>query len=80
VAELRARDLEEEAAVLEAEIRDALAAHGRSLSPQPGSPAEPRLPAKCPYCGGSVLASEVEWIDERSAICDYCGSPLQAQG
>lgn len=37
-----------------------------------------KLPAKCPYCGGSILPDEVEWLDEMTAGCSYCGSPLQS--
>lgn len=40
----------------------------------------PRLPAKCPHCGGNVHSGEVEWADVQTAICDYCGSPLPASG
>ena len=36
------------------------------------------LPPKCPYCGGTIHPGEVEWIDEVSAACDYCGSVVQA--
>lgn len=38
----------------------------------------PRLPAKCPQCGGNVHPTEVEWADRQTAICDYCGSPIPA--
>jgi hypothetical protein len=36
------------------------------------------LPGRCPQCGGIVRTDEVEWIDEASAVCDYCGSILKA--
>ena len=39
---------------------------------------KPKLPAKCPYCGGSILPDEVEWFDEVTPGCSYCGSPLQS--
>jgi len=38
----------------------------------------PILPASCPKCGAPVRSDEIEWIDERSAECIYCGSTLQA--
>jgi hypothetical protein len=38
-----------------------------------------RLPPECPHCGGRVHPGELEWADSRSAICDYCGSILQAE-
>ncbi|HET7009506.1 MAG TPA: hypothetical protein VFI11_01920 [Anaerolineales bacterium] len=36
------------------------------------------LPTQCPQCGGSVRPDQVEWIDEATAACDYCGSVLKA--
>jgi hypothetical protein len=39
----------------------------------------PRLPPKCPSCGGIVHPSEVEWADERSVLCDYCGSVIPGE-
>jgi hypothetical protein len=44
------------------------------------APSRQRLPSKCPHCGGTVVADSVEWIDTVSAICDYCGSVLSAEG
>jgi hypothetical protein len=41
---------------------------------------KPILPATCPSCGGVVRADEVEWIDEITAECDWCGSPIRASG
>ena len=37
-----------------------------------------RLPTACPQCGGPVRSDEVEWIDEVSAACSYCGAVLAA--
>lgn len=37
------------------------------------------LPPKCPNCGGTVQPDEVEWTSSREAVCDYCGSVLQAE-
>jgi hypothetical protein len=44
----------------------------------PAGPSHAKLPAKCPQCGGNVLPDEIEWVDEHSAICDYCGSLIQS--
>ena len=38
-----------------------------------------RLPPSCPQCGGRVRPDEVEWVDNSTAVCDYCGSILQAE-
>ena len=37
------------------------------------------LPAACPECGAPVHSAEIEWIDERSAECAYCGAIFGAQ-
>ncbi|MDR3574131.1 MAG: hypothetical protein P4L50_09725 [Anaerolineaceae bacterium] len=38
----------------------------------------PVLPPSCPKCGAPVRSDEIEWIDNRSAECIYCGTTLQA--
>lgn len=42
-------------------------------------PKTPRLPPKCPSCGGIVHPGEVEWADEHSVVCDYCGSVIPGE-
>lgn len=37
-----------------------------------------RLPSVCSHCGAPVRSTEVEWIDDSSAECDFCGAILQA--
>ena len=37
----------------------------------------PVLPTHCPSCGAGVRPDEVEWLDEFTAECAYCGSPLR---
>jgi hypothetical protein len=70
----------------------ALRAHLDKLVPGVDIPAHPprpawlattnarRLPPKCPYCGGNVNPESVDWLNESSAACEYCGSTLQAEG
>lgn len=38
---------------------------------------EPILPTHCPSCGAAVRPDEVEWLDEVTAECAYCGSPVR---
>jgi hypothetical protein len=38
-----------------------------------------KLPAVCSQCGAPVRSDEVEWIDDMSAECDFCGAVLQAE-
>jgi hypothetical protein len=76
VEELKARGLTaeaEEIAGMLAGIRPA-----DSLpSSQPAPARKPILPTHCPSCGGAVRPDEVEWLDEITAECAYCGSPLR---
>lgn len=57
----------------------------RHETPQPNRVLTPiidrraKLPAVCSQCGAPVRSDEVEWIDEMSAECDFCGAVLQAE-
>jgi len=44
---------------------------------EPSAPASARLPSACPQCGAPARSDEVEWIDEQSAECAYCGGVIQ---
>jgi hypothetical protein len=35
------------------------------------------LPTHCPSCSGPVRSDEIDWIDDRTAECSFCGSSLQ---
>jgi len=43
----------------------------------PGQPAHGRLPSSCPQCGAPARSDEVEWIDNASAECMFCGGVIQ---
>jgi hypothetical protein len=73
---MEALGMSEEREALEKEIQELLSQSGISLSAR-AQEEKPRLPGKCPQCGGTVHPQEVEWIDERTASCDYCGSILE---
>ena len=36
------------------------------------------LPTKCPSCGAAVRSNEVKWLDDITAECNYCKSPIRA--
>ena len=40
---------------------------------------KPILPTHCPNCGGALRIDEVEWLDELTAECAYCGSPVRGE-
>ncbi len=37
------------------------------------------LPTHCPGCGAPVRPDEVEWLDEATAECAFCGSPVRGE-
>ena len=72
--ELQARGLTAEAG----EIASLLGSNLPQEIPAESKPGRrPILPTHCPSCGGAVKPDELEWIDEITAECDYCGSPLR---
>jgi hypothetical protein len=80
LAELEAHGFKDEANALRQEIEQHLTQHGLSLTQ--ATPLEAalklHLPAQCPSCLGPVRSDEVDWIDDTSATCSYCGSTLHA--
>ena len=54
-------------------------AAGETHAAPPG-PGLDELPAKCPYCGGSVHSDQVDRTDPARPACAYCGSPLVGDG
>ena len=77
-AELRQRGLSEEAAEIEAWLQTVLpATTAFDASEAPSK--RPVLPTHCPACGAAIRPDEVEWLDDVTAECAYCGSPLRAE-
>ena len=37
------------------------------------------LPTHCPACNALLRADQVEWVDDQSAECAYCGSVIRAE-
>ncbi|HEX9117672.1 MAG TPA: hypothetical protein VGA61_16500, partial [Anaerolineae bacterium] len=37
------------------------------------------LPTHCPGCGAPLRPDEVDWLDEMTATCEYCGSPVHGE-
>jgi hypothetical protein len=37
------------------------------------------LPTHCPSCGAAVRSDEVDWLDDVTAECAYCGSPVRGE-
>lgn len=77
ISELRILGLTAEAEEIEAWIRE-LAPSLPSFDEKHEPPVKRlSLPTHCPACGAAVRADEVDWLDETTAECAYCGSPLR---
>lgn len=76
VADLGRRGLTEEARLIAAYLKGLLPNYvpGSSVS---GVSAHPVLPTHCPGCGAPVRPDEVEWLDDATAQCAYCGTPVR---
>jgi hypothetical protein len=80
VAELSQRGLAEQAKQIDETLKISLPA---GFVPGPGAGPEKTkrvLPTNCPGCGGPLHGDEVEWTDEITAECPYCGSAVRFEG
>ncbi len=77
VGELREQGLNAEADEVESVIRNNDQPQVEYEAPHPYKRAA--LPTHCPSCGAAVKSNEVEWLDDATAECDYCGSPVRAE-
>ena len=73
IAELNERGLGNEASEIETLLRTQRPSETPSDRPEP----RPPLPTHCSSCGAAVLPDEVECLDESTAECAYCGSPIR---
>jgi hypothetical protein len=78
VVELKERGLTRESAEIEAllnGVSPSMPAVARGSAPG----RKPILPTHCPSCGAALKPDEVEWLDEVTAECGYCGSPIREE-
>ena len=73
VAELNEHGLSKEASEIESWLKTVLP----SQTSFDASTKRPALPTHCPSCGAGVRPDEVEWLDDVTAECAYCGSPIR---
>lgn len=78
VMELNARGLTAEAKQIEDTLKATLPG-GFVARPGAGTVKPRLLPTNCPGCGGPIRSDEVEWADEVTAECPYCGSAARAE-
>jgi hypothetical protein len=77
IEELKARGLNSEAEEIAALLNANLPKGIPSGNIAPTK--KPVLPTHCPSCGAAVRPGEVEWLDDITAECDYCGSPVRGE-
>lgn len=78
IADLNQRGLTAETAEIEALLKGALPASFVAEAAAGPAPKR-RLPTTCPACGAPLHADEVEWSDEFTAECPYCGGAVRAE-
>jgi hypothetical protein len=76
IAELTARGLSSEVTDIEILLKTHLPSKV-TFETQTTPVKKPILPTHCPSCGAAVKPDEVEWLDEITAECGYCGSPVR---
>lgn len=85
VAELHSAGLEDEAHALGHFLGDQLPSELKSTEDElqfkarPVARARATLPTNCPGCGAPMRIDEVDWIDEYTAECLFCGSITRNQ-
>ena len=76
IAELNERGLRSESADIAAWLKPMLPPMP-DMDTQPLPAIKPILPTHCPQCGAALRPDEVEWLDNVTAECGYCGSPVR---
>lgn len=80
VSELTNRGLTKEAADVAVWVKALLPPRSAGTFTPPETPAKrPILPTHCPACGAPVRPDEVEWLDDLTAECIFCGSPVRQE-
>jgi hypothetical protein len=76
--ELNARGLTSEAAEISELIKNNIPAEVTS-TPAVVEKKKAILPTHCPACGAALKPTDVEWLDDLTAECEYCGSPVRGE-
>jgi endogenous inhibitor of DNA gyrase (YacG/DUF329 family) len=80
VSELRQKGFSAEANQVENLVKTRLpAGFIRQEAVKASLPSRRVLPVNCPGCGGPLHSNEVEWTDEITAECPFCGSAVRAE-
>lgn len=76
LAELRERGLNAEADEIEEVLKNNLPSFDTSKQ-NLQTKKQANLPTHCPSCGAIIKPNEVDWLDDVTAECEYCGSPVR---
>jgi hypothetical protein len=76
IQELSERGLTNEAADIESWFK-IIAPSTSEFETQAPPSKGPVLPTHCPQCGAALKPDEVDWLDNITAECGYCGSPVR---
>jgi len=79
VTELKARNLSVEAKQIEDYLKVSLPAGFVAGAGTEAQKPKAILPTNCHGCGGPIRSDEVEWVDDVTAECPYCGSAVRAE-
>ena len=78
IADLNALGLTAEATEMESWLKN-MSPSIPAIETEPAPAKRPTLPTHCPSCGAGVRPDEVEWLDDVTAECAYCGSPIREE-
>lgn len=78
IAELNQLGLTDQAGEI-ARLLDANLPGNFSVPEEAKSARKPFLPTHCPSCGAALRPDEVDWLDDMTAECAYCGSPVRGE-
>lgn len=76
-AELNQRGLTSEAGQIAEHMKSLLPAFNAMSESTAGKKAV--LPTHCPGCGAPVRPDEMDWLDDVTAECAFCGSPVRGK-
>lgn len=78
IAELNEHGLKSEAAEIKSWLESVILS--MPIVDMQEKPAKrPTLPTHCPQCGAAMRPDEAEWLDDLTAECAYCGSPVREE-
>ena len=80
VDELEERGYKDEAQRITAFIKKLAADAGGSEPRTAAKQVQASLPTNCSTCGAIIHPGEVEWADQSTAVCSYCGNMVRAEG